>query len=331
MAKKKEKDVEVEDTIEEETFVENPIKNKMNDKTRYIIIGISTLILLVLIIVLAIFSDKDSSKSNAKSNTTSNVTSDSNSTVTSNRQRDTSTDALKSFYEAFDSKELKVIFFARTSCGYCSLEKPILKQISEDYDLDYYNIDTDELTASETQEIMTALGITGSTPTTSIVKDGKVVANNVGYLDGKPYVEFFVKNGVLKEGSTYKPEEELVTIDYSEFKNIAKKKENSIILIDDSACSSCISVRSMLNNLASKNNFKVNYLPAKALSTTEINSLIETDLKEMEFKDSTYKDEGQVSIPLLLIVKDNKIVDYVIESTEESDYTKVLEKYKFIK
>ncbi len=317
MAKKVEKE-----ELEEE-YVANPVKNRMSDRTRYIIIGVVTIVLFILVIVLASVGDK-----NIKNNTT---TSSKESNTASTKERNTSTEALKSFYEAFDSKELKVIFFARTSCSYCSLEKPILKQIASDYDIDYYNIDTDELTSTEVQEIMSALGISGSTPTTVIVKEGKVVATNTGYLDGKPYVEFFIKNGILKEGATYKPEEELKSIDYSEFKKIAEKEEASLVLLDDSACPNCIELRSKLNTWASKYKFKVNYLAAKSLSTDEIKSLVENDLKEMNFDNETYKKDGDVSIPLLFVVKDNKIVDYVTESTEESDYIKLLEKNKFIK
>ncbi len=93
----------------------------------------------------------------------------------------------------------------------------------------------------------------------------------------------------------------------------------------------CITVRSLLGSLASKNNFKVNYLSAAGLSQDDVNNLVKTDLKEMKYDDKTYKDEGQIKIPLLLIIKDNEIQDYVLESTKESDYTDVLKKYDFIK
>lgn len=86
-----------------------------------------------------------------------------------------------------------------------------------------------------------------------------------------------------------------------------------------------------MNVLAKENNFKVNYLSAVNLSQDDVNNLVKTDLKEMKYDDKTYQDEGQIKIPLLLVVKDNEIKDYVLESTEESDYTKVLKKYNFIK
>lgn len=297
----------------------NPIKNTISDKTRYMIITGITIVLLVLIIVLIVTGNKDNS-TNKNSNTP----------ATSN-ERDTSTETLKEFYKQFDSKDLNVIYFASSGCGYCNLEKPIIEQISKDYDMDYYAIDASVLSNDEINEIASALNIRGATPTTVIVKEGKVIAKNEGYLDGKPYVEFFAKNGILDKDATYKQEDNLVLIDYDEFKKIAKKDETSLIFLDTSACQDCITVRSLLNKLAEKNKFKVNYLSATNLSEDDINNLVKTDLKEMKYDDETYKDKGQIKIPLLLIIKDNKIQDYVLESTKESDYTDVLKKYDFIK
>ena len=313
-----EEDEEIEDEEDEseEEIVESKSENNtINDKTRYIIIAIVSVILVGLICVLA-FVGNDKNKENSSSNTQT--------------ARDTSTDALKEFYKQFDSKDLNVIFFASSTCGYCSLEKPILKNIADDNDMKYYEIDASALSKTELNEIISALGIQGATPTTVIVKEGKVVATNEGYLDGKPYTEFFVKNGVLKKGTEYKEEKNLKVISYQDFKDIAKKDKKSIFLLDSSACQNCITVRSMLNELAEKNDFEVNYLFAANLSQDDVQKLVEQDLKDMGYDEKSYKNDGTVSIPLLLIVKNNKIKDYVVTSAEKSDYTKVLKKYDFI-
>lgn len=313
-----EDDDDIDDEEDDSNYELNPVKNTMSDKTRYIIIAIVTIVLLALIVIL-IITGKDENKNNTTNNSSSVA------------ERNTSTESLKEFYKQFDSKDLNVIYFASSTCGYCSLEKPILEQISKDYDMDYYAIDASSLSDTEISEIISALGISGATPTTVIVKDGEVVAKNEGYLDGKPYVEFFAKNGILDKDATYKEEDNLVLISYDDFKNIAKKDEASLVFLDTSACQDCITVRSLLNVLAKENNFKVNYLSAVNLSQDDVNNLVKTDLKEMKYDDKTYQDEGQIKIPLLLVVKDNEIKDYVLESTEESDYTKVLKKYNFIK
>lgn len=316
---------EIEELDEEEEIEEkvetskksNSIKKPMNDKRRYAIVGIAAAVVLVLVIVLASFGNTSTSKKNDEKKTETT--------------RNTSTENLKKFYEAFDSEDLNVIFFASATCGYCTLEKPIIENISKDYDMSYYPIDASTLSQDELNEIIKALGIRGATPTTVIVKKGEVVATNEGYLDGKPYVEFFVKNGILKEGSTYKEENRFKDINYSEFKDIAKKDKASLVYLDSSACQACIESRSVLNKLAEDNDFGINYLSAVSLSEDDINDLVEKRLKDMGYDEETYKKESQIKVPLLLVIKNNKIKDYVVESVEEKEYTKLLKKYDFIK
>ena len=231
----------------------------------------------------------------------------------------------------FDSKDIKVIFFARTSCGYCQLQKPILKNVAKDYDLEYFNIDTDELSETEVSEVMSALGIGGSTPNTVVVKEGKVLATSNGYLDGKAYVKYLVKNGVLKEGSVYKQEKNLKEIDYSDFKKIAKEDKASLVFLDTSACQACTTVRSLLNEFADDNDFEVYYLNSYNLTEDDVTDLVDKRLDEMGYDEEQYKEDKSVSVPLLLVVKDNKIKDYILKSTDETDYKKLLKKYDFIK
>lgn len=307
---------EVEEELEDDSKIEtNPIKKTMSDKTRYILIGVVSALLVALIVVIAVFGKPNSKKTDDKSVA----------------ERNTSTENLKNFYKAFDSKELKLIFFARTSCGYCSLQKPILKQVAKDYDIDYYDIDTDKLEQTEVEEIIKALGIQGATPTSVLVKNGKVVATNEGYLDGKPYVEFLAKNGLIDKNATYKPEKNLKSISYSDFKDIVKKDSYNLVLLDTSACSDCTTVRSILSDYAGEYKFTVNYLSAPELSQEDVEKLVEKDLKELKYDAKEYKKSKQVEIPLLLVIKDNKIKDYVLKSTDKSDYKKVLKKYGFIK
>ena len=309
---------ELEDTEDDEELEEIVTEKKvMSDKKRYTIVGVVAAVVLILVIVLAGIGNMNTSvKSSSKKESA---------------ERNTSTENLKKFYEEFDSEDLNVIFFASATCGYCTLEKPIIENIAKDYNISYYPIDASTLSQEELNEIVKALGIRGATPTTVIVKKGEVVATNEGYLDGKPFVDFFVKNGILKEGSTYKEEDNLKNIDYSKFKEIAKKDKTSLVYLDSSACQACIEVRSILNNLADKNDFEVNYLSAVSLSEDELNDLVEKKLKDMGYNEETYVKESQIKIPLLLVVKNNKIKDFVLESTDEKEYTKILKKYSFIK
>ena len=314
-------------------IIESPERNIMSDKSRHIIVAVVAAVLVIGIVLVAILGNGNETKKSdvSNSNTESNITSNVESNTTSNKEKNKNTDFLKDFYKVFESKELSMIFFARTSCGYCQLQKPILKNVAKDYDLDYFNIDTDELTEAEVSEVMSALGINGSTPNTVIVKNGEVVAQSKGYLDGKAYVKYLVSNGILKEGSEYKEEANLKEINYDAFKKIAKEDKKSLVYLDTSACQACTTVRSLLNEYADDNDFKVNYLNSYGLTEDDVNDLIENRLDEMGYDEESYKDDKTVSVPLLLVVEDNEILDYVIKSTDESDYKKVLKKYDFIK
>lgn len=316
----------------DEEIVGNPERNVMSDKSRHIIVAVVALVLVIGIVLVAVLGNGNEVKnSSAKVSSNSNISSNISSNTSSNRERNTSTEFLKDFYEAFDSKEIKMIFFARTSCGYCSLQKPILKNVAKDYNLDYFNIDTDELSQEEVTEVINALGISGSTPNSVVVKEGQVIATSNGYLDGKAYVKYLVKNGVLKEGSEYKQEKNLKEIDYSEFKKIAKDDKASLVFLDTSACQACITVRSLLNDYAEDNDFVVNYLNSYNLTQEDVEDLVDNTLDKMGYDEEQYKKDKSVSVPLLLVVKDNEIKDYILQSTDESDYKKVLEKYDFIK
>lgn len=316
----------------DEEIVGNPERNVMSDKSRHIIVAVVALVLVIGIVLVAVLGNGNEVKnSSTKVSSNSNISSNISSNTSSNRERNTSTEFLKDFYEAFDSKEIKMIFFARTSCGYCSLQKPILKNVAKDYNLDYFNIDTDELSQEEVTEVINALGISGSTPNSVVVKEGQVIATSNGYLDGKAYVKYLVKNGVLKEGSEYKQEKNLKEIDYSEFKKIAKDDKASLVFLDTSACQACITVRSLLNDYAEDNDFVVNYLNSYNLTQEDVEDLVDNTLDKMGYDEEQYKKDKSVSVPLLLVVKDNKIKDYILQSTDESDYKKVLEKYDFIK
>ena len=109
--------------------------------------------------------------------------------------------------QVFASEERKVIYFASSGCGYCELQTPILGTIAEDYDMEYFEIDSATLGAKQRKEITEKLEIEGATPTTVIVQNGKVIDTAVGYTDGKDYVEFFEDNKMVPEDAVYSKED----------------------------------------------------------------------------------------------------------------------------
>ena len=127
---------------------------------------------------------------------------------------------MKKFNKYYNKNENTIIYYASSQCGYCAMQKPILETLAKEYKLDYLEIDSIKLTETQRETILEKLGIEHATPTTVVVKNGKVVDTAIGYKAGKEYVEFLKGTGVLPENVTYSvttyPETPNITIiDYS--------------------------------------------------------------------------------------------------------------------
>ena len=229
---------------------------------------------------------------------------------------------IKNFDKAFASKEIKMIFYGRKTCYFCQLQKPILKNISKDYEIDYLDIDGDLLSKKQKQHIIDALGIEGSTPVTAIVQNKKVLAVHVGYLDGKEYVDFLREAKMLPKDAVYKQEKYLNHIDYDEFKTLV----DGILVLGVNADQDCIDLRISLNNISKKMGIKINYFNLSAITKDEFYDVV-NDLNYMNNKKYEIVDEnGQIIFPLIYIIKDSKIIA-IIDEKEEAKIEKALKKY----
>ena len=233
------------------------------------------------------------------------------------------------FYEIYESDELSIIFYRRTGCIYCEMQEPILKQIAKDYNLKYFDIDNTKLSDKHKEEIEEELGLDGSTPVTLVVKNGEVIATNPGYVDGHRYVEFFVKAGVLKEGSEYLPEQNLTFIDYQEFLEITKSGKPVTVTLGRAACEYCTTARPILSNIAKAYDIPVYYITLNYISAEDRLALIE-DLKRMEYTDEVFVEEGNLSTPATLIIENDKVVAFYSELGNINIYTKLFKDYGII-
>ena len=229
---------------------------------------------------------------------------------------------VENFDKYYNSKELKVIYYASSQCGYCSLQTPILETIAKDYDIDYLYVDAAELTEAQRELVIKKLDIEGATPTTVVVKKGKVIDTQVGYTDGTEYVEFFKKAKVVPNDAVYKDEQYLTFIGYSEYKKLVDSKSTFIVTIGQTGCSHCIAVKPVLNRIAGKYNIDINYIDITKLTEEDSSSLV-SGLKNLGYSDSEYLESGSFGTPLTLVVKEGKIVDYINGETTNSKFVKM--------
>ena len=237
---------------------------------------------------------------------------------------------VENFYKYYNSKELKVIYYASSECGYCSLETPILESIAEDYDIDYLYVDSSKLSSEQRKLVTSKLDIEGATPTTVVVKNGRIIDTQVGYLDGTNYVEFFKNAGVVSEDAVYKDEQYLSFIDYSEYKELIDKGDIFVVVIGQTGCSHCIATKPVLNKIAGKYNIEINYIDITTLTEEDSSSLI-SGLKNLDYSDSEYLESGSIGTPLTLVIKNGKVVDYINGETTNSKFVKMFKSSGVIK
>ena len=305
----------------EETKIESPIKTGMSETTRGMIIGIVITALIASIIILLILGKNDDNKA-TKWGSNSNTVSNSNASE------------MEKFNEYFKRKEPTLIVFAQDGCGWCGYQEPIVKRIGEMYNMDYLFMDITKLQSqAELNEVVEKLEIgDGGTPTPVIVKDGKVVSTYGGMGEGKEYVEFLVDGGVLPKDSTYKDEENLIRIKYDKVVELVKGKETSVILFDLYASNvavcgqTCLDQRVILNDIAKENNIPIYHYHANDMDSKFIDKL-----GDWGYSTDDYKDKKSIGLPLLMFVKDGKLVWYQNGNMKEEDIRKEFKNYGLIK
>ena len=230
---------------------------------------------------------------------------------------------VKDFDKALASKEIKLVFYGRKTCYFCQLQKPILKTIADDYNIDYLDIDGDMLSKKQKKHIIDALDVEEATPVTAVVKNNKVLAVHVGYLDGKEYVDFLKGAGILPEDAIYKPEKNLTYIGYDEFTML----EDGILVLGMNASQACIDLRKDLNSLAKELKIEINYFNLSTTTKDEFYDFL-NQIDYMNTKNFKISEEGtSIDIPLILVIEDSKIIKVI----DYQDKDKIKAEFKKLK
>lgn len=217
---------------------------------------------------------------------------------------------MKEFNKKYNANERTVIYYSSSACAYCELQTPILELVADDYDIEYYSIDSTLLSKSQRDEVLEKLNIEHATPTTVIVEDGEVVATQVGYADGGKLVDFFKENEILPEDAVYSAEKYITFVDYDEYKSLIKEDKTHIIVVGQTTCSHCIAIKPALNSVAEDYDLTINYLNLTDLTEEESEGFF-SSLEKIEYNDPDFLKDGSFGTPLTLIVENGKVVDYI--------------------
>lgn len=311
----------------EPIVIESPVRQGMSDTTKGIIIGVLVTALIAVLVVLLILGGKDNDSRNTDVNKETSNSANKNLVAPEDYS-----DAMKEFYKYFESEEKTLIVFASSQCSYCVAQEPIVEALAEQYDINYLYMDYLELGSDdEINQVIAELELSGgSTPTSVVVQNGEVLDSWVGYVDGSGYVSNLVSAGVLKKGTTYTLEKDIESIDFTKFKNLLNGSKVSAVVVDTPICAICYKGRLELNKIAEKYDVPVYRLSSDVLSEDEMDKFID-GLGDWGYDAEEYKEEKNVQVPLLLFVKNGKIVRYEIGYSEgKTNFKNLFEKVGLI-
>ena len=215
------------------------------------------------------------------------------------------------FEKKFNSKERIVIYYASPSCSFCKLQTPILETIASDYNMKYYYLDSSKLSNSQRNKVLKTLELKEhATPSTVVVENGKVIDSVVGYVSGTEYVEFLKNVGMLPEDAVYSKEKNITFINFDEYKNLISNDDTHVVVIGQTTCSHCIAIKPALNSVAGDYNITINYLNLTDMTSAE-SSEFHSTLKDLEYNDPKFLEEGSFGTPLILVIRNKKITNYI--------------------
>lgn len=164
----------------------------MNEKKRGLITLCVVVGLIALLIVLSLVT-KDTTKKE-EGNTTVD-----DSELTSLNFVDYDT-----FMSKLESGEKAIYVLGQTTCGYCSMYKPVINEVASEYGVEFNYININTLEEDQYNSLKEAIDYVRDnddwgTPLTLIVEDGETVDKINGYTEKDEVVSFLKTNGFIEE------------------------------------------------------------------------------------------------------------------------------------
>lgn len=213
-----------------------------------------------------------------------------------------------------NSNESKIIYLSKPTCYYCNLIEPITNSLEEEFGLDYVKINTGELSNSELLKTLNVLGVnvdTFGTPYIAIVKDGKIIDQQIGYTDEDVLFKLFKKHQFIAEDAT-------LNMNYIDDLDLIWNHDSAkVLLIGESGDTVSIESRIILRKLSKKYNIDINYYDATRLVE---------DTKYEELLDTL----GVEQLPVLVIVQNENILAKTTVASEK-EYEQFFKENNYIK
>ena len=108
----------------------------------------------------------------------------------------------KNITTKIEKEENFILVISKSTCSHCATYKPKLVNITKEYGIDIFYIDIDKESEEKQKEFLSNFNLSGATPTTIFIKDGKetsVMDRLEGDLSESKVLEKFKKMGFIEK------------------------------------------------------------------------------------------------------------------------------------
>jgi len=195
----------------------------------------------------------------------------------------------------------------------------ILKDICEDYEINYKKIDAYLLSSYQHTKLNTLLQISKvEEQIVILVKNKKIIGSIRDINSKKDYLNKLKEYKFVEEINSL-----IIFINLNEFNNLLNNNEKNIIVIGKDECKYCDSVTTTLNDIAINYDIKINYINVGKMDSN-ISLEVEKKLTELNYNDG-------FTTPMVLVVENNKLLNYVIGVANEQYFIDIFTENGIIK
>jgi len=235
----------------------------------------------------------------------------------------------KKYLENFDSKiesgEKSLILIGRDDCAYNQMFQPLLDYMKEQYNFDYLYINTNKISSKGLTNVLGKLNINPDdfgTPHLSLIENGKVIDEIAGYVDEQILLNFLIKY----EFAPSDAKSPLTYIDFTQYKELISSNTPQLFVIAQTNCSACMMAKPALLSISSDYKVNINYLDLTKLKNSENGK----DLMSEFTSSLSFLTEEEWGTPLMIVVKDKKVIGSSKGYHSETEYIKFLKGQGFI-
>lgn len=269
------------------------IVSKSNKRKLNIKLLVVSSIMLVLCIVLMIFINKN----------------------INNRQvtNDFLTINFNEYLDLYEKESLEFIYLYHSSCINCDSYEAKLVKLEKEFNINikkfnYSKLKENDLSILKSSNSFLEDGI--EVPMIISIKNGTPISSISGIKEYSALKNFVAlsksENGINKFNK----------ININDYLYLLGSKEKSLIYICDSS-DSCNKFSTLLDSVSTERKIKVNYLNTENITSSD-------DWDKLESSNKIF--EKMWFMPVIMIVKDNKVIDYKMETLSEKDLNKFLKK-----